>query len=286
MRLIKGQISYFDGQVISGKKEGNGKMYVRSDDYFHWDYVNDVNVQSGSVIQGFWINNKLEGKANITWSNGVSEEVLFKNNVHQGSFKIVDNKTQICLYDGKSFDSHFKKTDEEIQQEKLATKSIRINAYKTETFCSSNCERNAINALSQNSNSQGSSAKTQQNNSGPKWECSNCLTNSYAVSQPSVTLRGCNSSDGRHSWLKVDSNAPKWECNKCLTHSFRESQPSVTLRGCNSSDGRHLWLKVDSNAPKWECNKCLTHSYGASQPSNTLKGCTSSDGRHWWVKTN
>jgi len=133
-------VSYFDGKVVAGQKQGQGKLYVRNDRY---DFVNEINVQPGSIIEGNWTDNNLQGRAKITWLDGTSEDALFSKNLHQGALRIDQNKTQKCLYDGKPFSSHYKKTSEEIEAEKSSTKSVVIRAYKTELYCNSTCEAKA-----------------------------------------------------------------------------------------------------------------------------------------------
>lgn len=143
VRLVKGENNYFDGTVVEGKKQGHGFLYVRKDDNFRMDYINYTNVQAGSVIEGDWIENKLQGRATITWVDGTKEEALFVNNMHQGTFRVDQNKTQKCMYDGKTFNSHYKKTAEEIEEEKSSTKNVVIRAYRSELYCNSTCESNA-----------------------------------------------------------------------------------------------------------------------------------------------
>jgi uncharacterized protein (TIGR02145 family) len=177
VRLVKGTTSYFDGTVVSGKKQGHGKLHVRNDDNYRYDFVNFVNVQPGSIIEGNWIDNNLQGRSTITWIDGTTEDALFTNNLHQGALRIDQNKTQKCLYDGKTFSSHYKKTSAEIEAEKSSTKSIVIRAYKTELYCNSTCEakaeeeRLARQRESQNSQQNQNSTTSKSSNKG---NCSYC----------------------------------------------------------------------------------------------------------------
>jgi hypothetical protein len=98
--------------------------------------------------------------------------------------------------------------------------------------------------INQAMNSQNTSRpNNQQNNNGPKWECSNCQKISYSEWEPSRTERGC-TNDDHHFWWKVDSSTPVWECSNCHSLSYKNGQPSNTLKNCSSSNGRHWWVNL------------------------------------------
>jgi uncharacterized protein (TIGR02145 family) len=248
MRLVKGETSYFDGNVVSGQKQGQGTLYVRNDDIYRYDYVNYINVEIGSKIEGNWVDNQLEGRAKITWYDGASEDALFSKNHHEGALKVIQNTTQKCLYDGKIFNSHYKKTSAEIEDEKSTTQNITIRAYKTEYYCSTICEKKAQEEMLKRQQEarerEIQRSREQANNSGPKWQCGSCMMLSFQNYEPS--RQGCINS-GQHFWWEVDSSHPLWECNTCHKVSYKDSEPPNYLKDCSGYDGRHYWVKVNRN---------------------------------------
>jgi len=270
IRLVKGNASYFDGNVVEGQKQGFGKLFVRTDDNSRYDYVNFVNVQSGSVIEGNWINNNIEGKAKITWLDGTSEEALFVKNVHQGTFRIDQNKTQTCIYDGKKFSSHYKKTEGEIELEKTLTKSVVIRAYKIEYYCSSECqlkaeaERIAQEQLraerarassnqsdNSNNNTQGSGlsvfvcddcGKIQTSKNSP-YDKSTCPETRWGGIGGSTNN---NEDNGDHSYTNIgESGANQFVCSSCKISVMLNQSPKTSGR-CGASGSNccnHNWQK-------------------------------------------
>ena len=270
VRLIKGETSFFDGDIVSGKKEGNGKFYVRSDDPQRYDYVNFINVQAGSIIEGNWINNKIEGKAYITWSDGTRVEALFKDNYHQGEFTLRNNSTQKCIYDGKTFNSHYKKSENEIENEKTTTKSISINSYKIELYCSSSCEAKAkaeimarerqreIQSQSQSQSSNNNSTSTSVKSDMHVYVCNDCgkiqtsKSSPYDKSTcPETRWGGIGGStngkaNGDHEYQDMgNSGSQQYVCSGCKTSIMLFQKP--TNSGACGAGGtntfNHQWQK-------------------------------------------
>jgi uncharacterized protein (TIGR02145 family) len=270
VRLVKGETSYFVGNVVSNKKEGHGKLFVRNDDSYRYDYVNFVNVQNGSTIEGNWVNNQLQGKAKITWIDGNSEEALFVNNIHQGSFRIIDNKTQKCLYDDKTFNSRYKKSSDEINQEKESTKSVVVRAYKTELYCNSTCENKARSEAeerlarmrqsqsNQNMNNSSSTAVDSKSNLHV-FVCDDCGKIQTSESRPYDKstcpetrwggIGGADNlwDDGDHSYSDLgNSGSQQFVCRRCNISVMLHEDPYREPGACGASGSNccsHSWKK-------------------------------------------
>ena len=252
VRLVKGTTSYFDGTVVSGKKQGHGKLHVRNDDNYRYDFVNFVNVQPGSIIEGNWIDNNLQGRSTITWIDGTTEDALFTNNLHQGALRIDQNKTQKCLYDGKTFSSHYKKTSAEIEAEKSSTKSIVIRAYKTELYCNSTCEAKAEEERLARQR-QRESQSTQQNQ--------NSTTSKTSVEKSDLHVYVCN------------------DCGKIQTSKSspydKSTCPETRWGGIGGAgniwdDGDHQYADLgNSGSQQFVCNGCHISIMLFEKPSNS-----------------
>jgi uncharacterized protein (TIGR02145 family) len=269
VRLVKGATSYFDGSVVSGKKQGQGKLYVRNDWLYRHDFVNEINVQTGSIIEGNWTDNNLQGRAKITWLDGTSEDALFSKNVHQGALRIDQNKTQKCLYDGKTFTSHYKKTSTEIEAEKSSTKSIVIRAYKTELYCNATCEakaeeeRLARQRQRESQNTQQNQISTTSKTSVEKsdlhvYVCNDCGKIQTSKSSPydkstcpetrwgGIGGAGNNSDDGDHQYADLgNSGSQQFVCNGCHISIMLFEKPtnSGTCGARGSNCCSHQWGK-------------------------------------------
>jgi uncharacterized protein (TIGR02145 family) len=253
VRLVKGEVTYFDGKVVQCRKEGPGKLNVRTPSN-RVDYVNGINVQPGVTIVGNWTNNKIEGRSQLILSDGTSTEGLFINNNHQGEFILFQNITQKCIYDGKTFNSRFKKSTEEIEYEKSLGSHVNIKAYKTELYCNSTCESKARAEAESARIAREKNAQNQSSNfslgSPNAHQCDKCLYLSMGNSKPGAfAFGGCSDKSG-HYWKEVNTNCEYFQGRN--NHMFKNTSCGLQCSECGAKSFIFTTLPFGGKCPKAE----------------------------------